>query len=89
MNHSPKPGMIRVADPAALGPALAEVRKLLGYSRIDIARRIAKATGRAEKNVNVQLWTWESGTHNINTTSLPDWLEALGLDLALVIREGE
>lgn len=38
-------GAIRIADPAQLGPALAQIRNLLGLSRSDLGRLIEAATG--------------------------------------------
>jgi hypothetical protein len=79
--------MIRLTDPTRIGPALAEVRMLLGIGRRQLARTIAAKTGRTETSVNAQLWTWDVGTRHPDLTSLPVLLDALGYDLALIPRE--
>ncbi len=79
--------MIRLTDPAAIGPALAQVRAMLGISRRQLARTIAAKTGRGEASVNGQIWTWDVGRSHPDLTSLPLVLEELGYDLALIPRE--
>jgi transcriptional regulator with XRE-family HTH domain len=79
--------MIRVADPAKLGPALAQIRNLLGISRYALAREIAEAKGRSLQGVVNQLLEWDNGTNAPNVRSLGPVLNALGYDLALIPRE--
>ena len=81
--------MIRLTDPTRIGPALAEVRALLGMSRHGVAKRIAQATGRASRSVAAQIWTWDNdgskpGGCRPDLRSLGPYLDALDLDLALV-----
>lgn len=82
--------MIRLSDPTRIGPALAEIRNMLGLKRRAVARQIAKATGRTETSVNAQLWTWDKGPEEATTGRRPDlaslgpYLDALDFDLALV-----
>jgi transcriptional regulator with XRE-family HTH domain len=79
--------MIHVADPAKLGPALAQIRNLLGISRYALAREIAATTGRSTQSCVNQLAEWDNGTATPNARSLAPVLNALGYDLALVPRE--
>lgn len=79
--------MIRVADPAKLGPALAQIRNLLGIPRHRLAVQIAAATGRSVQGVTNQLLEWDNGTNSPNVRSLGPVLNALGYDLALIPRE--
>jgi transcriptional regulator with XRE-family HTH domain len=79
--------MIRVADPAKLGPALKQIRDLLGISRYALGRQIAEATGRSLQGCINQLLEWDNGTNTPNARSLGPVLDALGYDLALIPRE--
>ena len=79
--------MIRIQDPMTLGVALGNIRAMLGLSRAEFARQIAKATGRNFQTVNNQLCEWENGGCGLYTRSLGPILTALGYDLALVPRE--
>lgn len=79
--------MIRVADPAKLGPALKQIRDLLGISRYALARQIAEAKGRSLQGVVNQLGEWDHGISSPNVRSLGPVLDALGYDLALIPRE--
>jgi hypothetical protein len=79
--------MIRVADPAKLGPALAQIRNLLGIPRHRLAVQIAAVTGRSVQGVTNQLLEWDNGTNGPNVRSLGPVLDALGYDLALILRE--
>jgi transcriptional regulator with XRE-family HTH domain len=79
--------MIRVADPAKLGPALAQIRNLLGISRYALARQIAEAKGRSLQACINQLAEWDHGVNSPNVKSLGPVLAALGYDLALIPRE--
>ncbi|MCY1141362.1 hypothetical protein OWR29_25470 [Actinoplanes sp. Pm04-4] len=81
------PGMLHIADPTKLGPALGDVRALLGLSRREVARLVAEKTGRTETSVNGQLWKFEAGKAELMPSSLPPFLEVLAVDLALVFRE--
>jgi transcriptional regulator with XRE-family HTH domain len=76
--------MIRLTDPTRIGPALGQVRQLLGISRRSLARQLAAKTGRSETSVNSQLWGWENGIHAPDLASVPLLLDALGVYLALV-----
>jgi hypothetical protein len=76
--------VIRVSDPAKLGPALAQIRNLLGIPRHALAVQIAQAKGRSVQGVTNQLLEWDNGTNTPNARSLGPVLDALGYDLALV-----
>ncbi len=79
--------MIRLTDPTRIGPALGDVRVMLGIPRRALARTIANETCRNVSSVNAQLWQWDKGHHMPDLASLPPVLLALGYDLALVPRE--
>jgi hypothetical protein len=79
--------MIRLTDPERIGPALAEIRNMLGLGRRQVARHIAHITGRTETSINAQLWTWDVGRRHPDLASLGPLLDALGYDLALIPRE--
>lgn len=79
--------MIRLTDPARLGPALAEIRALYGYTRADLARLIAANTGRTFGGVYQQLGDWDLGINNPSTRAIGPLLDVLGYDLALVPKE--
>lgn len=79
--------MIRLTDPAHLGPELADLRKMLGMSRRQCAREIAKLTGRSEDSINAQLWTWDKGTRRPELPSLVPYLKVLGVNLMLDFEE--
>jgi transcriptional regulator with XRE-family HTH domain len=79
--------MIRLTDPTRIGPALYEIRTMLGISRRQLSRAIAAKTGRAETSVNAQIWGWDKGIHTPDMASLPLVLEEFGYDLALIPRE--
>ncbi len=79
--------MIRVSNPAKLGPALKQIRDLLGVSRHALAVQIATAKGRSIQGVTNQLLEWDNGTNTPNARSLGPVLDALGYDLALIPRE--
>lgn len=79
--------MIRIDDPANLGPAIEDIRAVLGISRRDLARQIAERTGRAPDTVNAQLWSWERQHRVPDLRSLGPALEALGYHLALIPTE--
>ena len=76
--------MIRVADPAKIGLALADIRALLGYNRRQLARAIAEATGRHEGGVYRQIQEWDRGIHSPTARALGPVLAELGYHLALV-----
>jgi transcriptional regulator with XRE-family HTH domain len=78
--------MIRITDPGKLGPALCQVRQLLGLSRYELARQISARTGRSHIGIVNQIQQWDSGTHAPVASSLGPVLDALGYDLALVPR---
>jgi transcriptional regulator with XRE-family HTH domain len=79
--------MIRLTDPARIGPALAQIRALLGISRREMARTVATRTGRSVTSVNSQMWGWDNGIHAPDLASLPLLLDLLGYDLALIPQE--
>jgi hypothetical protein len=79
--------MIRITDIARVGPALGELCALLGYSRPDLARIIAAATGRPAASIANQLGAWDRLEGTPTVRSLGPILDALGYDLALVPRE--
>ncbi|XVU25786.1 hypothetical protein ACQPZJ_01640 [Actinoplanes sp. CA-054009] len=84
-----RPGAFLITDAAQLGPALGDIRKLLGLTRRELVRRIVAATGRTETSVNAQLVGWDSGKFSPNPASLPPALKALGLRLAVVFDQPE
>lgn len=80
--------MMRLADVTRMGPALAQMRGMLGMSRREAARQIADMTGRSETSVNAQLYSWECepGTRyhrQPDLASLVPYLLVLGLDVCL------
>ena len=79
--------MIRIANPAEIGQALANIRDMLGISRGDLAQQIAAKKGRHVRSIENQLMEWDRGANAPNAKSLGCVLEALGYDLALVPRE--
>jgi len=79
--------MIRVSDPAKLGPSIAQIRNLLGISRYALAQQIAETTGRPLQSCVNQLLEWDNGANTPNARSLGPVLDALGYDLALIPRE--
>jgi len=80
---------IRIEDPGRLGPALGEIRKLLGIPRLALARRIAQATGHSIHGVENALKDWDTGKHAPTVSKLGPLLDALGYDLALVPKPDE
>jgi hypothetical protein len=79
--------VIRIPDAARIGPALAEIRNLLGYSRTELAQLIADATGRDPHSVRNQLGEWDRLENCPTVRTLGPALDALGYDLALIPRE--
>jgi transcriptional regulator with XRE-family HTH domain len=69
--------VIRI-DPAAIGPALGEIRRLLGLSQ----RGLASDAGLHSS----QLSHWEAGQRTPDLASLVKLAHALGYDLALIPR---
>jgi hypothetical protein len=82
-------GLIRIADAARIGPALGQIRTLLGYSRAELAQLIADATGRNPKSVANQLAEWDRLENCPTARTLGPALNALGYDLALIPREDD
>lgn len=78
--------MIRLTDPSRIGPALAEIRELLGISRREAARRIAEVTGRSVTSVNAQMWEWDKNKRKPDLSSLGHLLDVIDFDLALAER---
>jgi len=81
--------MIRLTDLGRIGPALFEVREMLGISRREAARRIAEATGRSETSGNAQVWEWDRAKRRPDLYSMRFLLDVLGMDLALVEKQGD
>lgn len=79
--------MIRLAEPAELGQALAQVREMQGMTRPDCARAIAALTGRPWRSVNSQLWTWDTGTSKPESWAIGPYLHVLDLQLCLDFKE--
>jgi hypothetical protein len=84
--------MIPLHDPTRLGPALADIRQMLGISRRGAARRIAAMTGRSETSVNAQLYSWEcepgSRYHRQpDLASLVPYMQVLGIFLGAHFKE--
>lgn len=80
-------GAIRIGDPARLGPALAEVRMLLGVSRYALAQQVAADTGRDPKTVENRVGQMERAEVSPLVRHLGPVLDVLGYDLALIPRE--
>jgi len=78
--------MIRLTDLGNIGPALYEIRQMLGISRREAARRIAEITGRTETSVNAQVWEWDRNKRRPDLYSMRYLLDVLDMDLALVDR---
>lgn len=78
-------GMILIPNPAKIGLAIEDIRIMLGLGRRDLARAVAKATGRNENYVNSQICSWLH--RSPNPASLAPVLVELGYDLAPVPRE--
>jgi hypothetical protein len=78
---------VRLTDPTRIGPALGDIRVMLGIPRRALARTLANATCRNVSSLNAQLWQWDKGHHMPDLASLPAYLDALGYDLALVPKE--
>ncbi|MEU8821819.1 hypothetical protein [Actinoplanes sp. NPDC048796] len=83
IDRTNRPGQIVITQPANIGPALGEIREILGFSRHELSRRIAATTGRKPNTAYVQLWNWESGRHAPDVASVALVLKELGLGLAL------
>lgn len=78
--------MIRIPDPTKLGPAMGDLRILLGISRRGAARRVAKGADRTEDSVHSQMWTWDKAIRMPDLTSVGRYLDVLEYDLALAPR---
>jgi hypothetical protein len=76
--------MIRLDNPAEIGPAIEELRTLLGVSRRGLARAVAHATSRDVDSINSQLWAWERKRRSPHPESLAAVLSELGWTLAFV-----
>jgi hypothetical protein len=81
--------VIRLTDPTRIGPALAELRDLLGISRREVARQMATATGRSETSLNAQIWTWDVSRAKPDLVSLIPYLQVLGVELLLDFKQDE
>ena len=69
--------MIRIDDATRIGPALAQVRNLLGYSRQELATHIAEVTGRNPKSVANQIAEWDRLENSPTVSKLGPLLDAL------------
>jgi len=78
--------MIRLTDLGNIGPALYEIREMLGISRREAARRIAEITDRTVTSVNAQVWEWDRNKRRPDLYSMRHLLDVLDMDLALVPR---
>jgi hypothetical protein len=58
-------------------------------SRRQLARLLAERTGRSETSLNAQLWQWDNAFHAPDLAMLPNVLDLLGLDLALIPQEDD
>lgn len=79
--------MIRISDPAKLGQLLGTLRITEGWTRVDMARAIADTTGRGYESLRLRLWRWDTGRDRPDLAGLGPYLDALGLDLALIPKE--
>lgn len=79
--------MIRIDDATRIGPALAQIRNLLGYSRQELAVHIAETTGRNPKSIANQIAEWDRLENSPTVSKLGPLLDALGYQLALVPRK--
>jgi hypothetical protein len=79
-------GVIRISDPARLGLVLGTLRLTNGWGRREMARHLAQTHGTEATN-NLNLWSWDTGRRHPSLESLPGYLEALAVDLALIPRE--
>lgn len=70
--------MIRI-DPTAIGPAIGDLRRLLGIQQRDLAADAGLFPS--------QLSYWERGLRTPDLKSLVKLAHALGYDLALIPRE--
>lgn len=78
--------MIRLTDLTKIGPALYDMREMLGISRRSAARQVAEATGRTETSCNAQIWEWDRNKREPGLSSMRYLLDVLDVDLALVPR---
>lgn len=78
--------MIRISDPTKLGKTLGTLRLTTGWGRRELARWLAERHGTEGTN-NLNLWNWDTGRRVPTLDRLPDYLEALAVDLALIPRE--
>jgi hypothetical protein len=78
--------MIRISDPTRLGQTLGTLRITTGWGRRELARHLATTRG-TEAAHNLNLWSWDTGRRHPSVESLPDYLKALAVDLALIPRE--
>jgi transcriptional regulator with XRE-family HTH domain len=72
-------GLIRIDDATRLGPALGNIRAMLGMRMSDLAEDAGLHTS--------QLSYWERGLRTPDMKSLVKLAHALGYDLALIPRE--
>lgn len=71
--------MIRFADPNRIGPALGDIRKLLGLTQVALAADAGLWPS--------QISQWEAGQTHPDLVSLAKLAAGLGYDLALIPRE--
>jgi transcriptional regulator with XRE-family HTH domain len=76
-----------IFDMANAGPALRDIRLMLGIGQRDLARRIGAVRGTDPTPISGQLWGWEAGKTNPTAPSLAEIFDALGFDLCLIPKE--
>jgi len=72
-------GVIRLTDPARIGPALGQLRVLLRLTQ----RQLCAITGQKQSRLSV----WETGAETPDLRSVLRVAQALGYDLALIPKE--
>lgn len=75
--------MLVVPDPTQLGQCLAQVRDLLGMTRLDAAKKMAEISGRDVKSCFSQIWTWDVGQGVPKLPALAPYMQAMGVRLAI------
>ena len=73
--------MIRFTEPMSIGPALGELRRMLGITQ----RQLCADTGQRQSRLSV----WETGSEVPDLRSVLRVAQALGYDLALIPRRPE
>lgn len=76
--------MIPLPDPGALPRAVRAVREAAGQERLSLAIDVAVREFRQIKGVNQQWYNWETGVKSPILSSLPSYLDAHRVRLALI-----